>query len=209
MMKTITKSVVALLACVLLFPATTFAHDWDDSYDSNNDGSTHTHHRYCYDCGEEYSVVESCSWKYEGRDCSEWSDTKHRIETYYSCPLCYADKTVTTYASHSNAWVRYGNNFWYECKGCGAAPKFNGFSLIDCNDSDNISIKKNKKYSYFMYGFHKKYNKVKSIKRSKKKVCTVKRKGSKLIIKGKKKGKCKVTVTMRSGAKYVLKVRVR
>lgn len=57
--------------------------------------------------------------------------------------------------------------------------------------------------------FHKSHNKVKSIKRSKKKICTVKRKGSKIIIKGKKKGKCRVSVKMSSGAVYTLKVRVK
>lgn len=210
MIKTFVKSVVMLLACVLLLPAASFAHEWEDSYcDSNNDGNTHTHYYYCYDCGDEYSTVESCNWKFESKDCSDWSDTKHQITTYYTCPLCYADKTVTSYANHSNAWIRYGSSFWYECKYCGNTPSFNGNSLIDWNDSDNITIKKHKKYSYSMYGFHKTYNKVKSIKRSNKKICTVKRKGKKIIIKGKRKGKCKVTVKMASGAKYVLRVKVK
>lgn len=210
MFKIITKSVIAIMICVLMVPTVASAHSWQDGYcEYNNDDYSHTHYYYCDECGDEYSVVEECNWKFDDRYYINWSGSKHEITTYYTCPLCYGDKVVTTYKNHTNKWVRYGSSFWYECKYCGHAPKYNGDILIDCNDSDNVTIRKNKKYTYRMYNYHKTRNKVKSIKISKKKICSAKRKGAKIVIKGKKKGKCKVTVKMKSGAKYVIKVRVK
>ena len=246
MLRSITRCVVVAIVSVFLLPAFVYAHDWQDGYcESNNDGSSHTHYYYCDDCGEEYTAVESCTWKHEyydyksygvnghyniyecpycygtkevledctwkrtSKDYIDWSSKKHKVETEYYCSKCGNDKTVVAYNNHTYKWVRYGSNFWYECKYCEKTPKFNGDVLIDSNDTDNITIRKNKKYTYRMYNYNKTLNKVKSIKYSKKKICKVTKKGSKLKIKGKKKGKCKVTVTMSSGAKYVLKVKVK
>ncbi len=210
MKKTVLTSFVTVMICILLVPTVASAHSWQDGYcDSNYDDYSHTHYYYCDECGEEYSVVEPCDWTFESRDYSNWSGSKHEVTTYYTCPECYGDKTVTQYKKHVNKWVRHGSHFWYECKYCWHTPTFNGDPLVDYNDSDHVSLHKNKKYTYRMFGYHKKLNRVKSIKYSKKKICKVTRKGSKLIIKGKKRGKCKVTVNMKSGAKYVFKVKVR
>lgn len=246
MFKSITKVVVALMICALAFPVSAYAHEWEDlTYDSNNDEATHTHRYICYDCGEEYSSVEPCTWNhshyevvnygqdghYNVYDCplcygtkkvrencswkkndslySDWSSSKHEVTTYYDCTTCQNQKKVVKYKKHVFKWVRHGSSFWFECKYCSNMPKYNGNVLMDYNDTDNVSIRKGKTYKYRMGWYNKAHNKVKSIKRSKKKVCTAKRNGSKIVIKGKKKGKCKVTVKMSSGAKYVIKVRVK
>ena len=210
MIKSITKGLVIAVVSVLLLPSYALAHDWEDGYcESNNDGYTHTHYYFCYDCGAERSTVESCEWIHSYSDCSNWSNSKHKIEDEYYCPKCGETKTDVTYEYHNYKWIRYGSHFWYECKQCGKAPKYNGYVLTDSNDSDNITIHRFNKYTYFMRNYNKTRNKVKSIKYSKKKICTVTKKGNKLIIKGKKKGKCKVTVKMKSGAKYVLKIKVK
>lgn len=163
----------------------------------------------CTECYGTKQEEEACSWEFQDRACNDWNSSKHKVVTSYKCSLCDNEQDVITYSTHKNKWVRYNNNYWYECRDCGRMPKFNGSALLDSNDSDNITIRKKKTYKYNMYSFHKKLNPVKSIKNSKKKICTVKRKGKKLIIKGKKKGKCQIRVKMKSGATYVLKVRVK
>jgi len=161
--------------------------------------------RYCYGDKEKF---EDCSWERSYRNYNDWDGKKHQIKTDYDCTKCDNSKTVTTYKKHTFKWVRDGSIFWYKCKYCDNEPKFNGEELMDWNDSDNVTVRKKKTYKYYMDYYHKTRNKVKSIKYSKKKICSAKRKGKSIIIKGKKKGKCRVTVKMRSGAKYVFNVKV-
>ena len=229
---------------MLILAAPAYAEE-DGYYESNEDGSTHTHYYYSDYSDEEYSFTEyctwedsyydylnygqdghyhyytcpyccgeradfeDCNWEFKYRDYTDWNDKKHKIDTTYTCTECNNDKSVITYKKHKYKWVRYGKNFWYECKYCEHGPKYNGYTLMDSNDSDNVTIKKNRTYKYYLSNYHKTKNKVKLIKRSKKRICTVKRKGKQLIIRGKKRGSCKVTVKMKSGAKYVLRIRVK
>ena len=153
MFKSVTRTILMAMICVLAFPTFVSAHSWEDGYcESNNDRYSHTHYYYCDDCGDEYSttesctwkhsnyyytnygnnghihyyecpycygtkeVSESCSWKYTGRDYTDWSSKKHKVMTDYHCTKCGNDKTVTAYKNHTYKWVRYGRNFWYECK---------------------------------------------------------------------------------------------
>ncbi len=179
-------------------------------YDYIKYGREGHYHKYeCKYCYGDKKEKEDCSWKRTDRYYDLWDGKKHEVKTTYQCSLCYNDKTVKTYKKHNIKWIKNGSSFWYECKDCGEMPKYNGEALYDHNDTDNISIRKSKTYTYEMFYFNKSRNKIKSIKYSKKKICSVKRKGSKLIVKGKKKGKCRVTVTMQSGAKYILNVKVK
>ena len=185
----------------------TWQHDYYVSKTYGQNGHYNVYEcPYCYGTKR---VFENCSWKIEDRLCLPWNGSYHQVKTYYDCTKCENSKSVVSYQKHAFKWIRYGSSFWYECKACGEMPKYNGSALMDSNDTDNITIRKGKKYTYRMWNYNKSRNKIKSIKYSKKKICKVKRKGNKLIIKAKKKGKCRVTVKMRSGAKYTLKVRVK
>ena len=165
----------------------------------------------CELCGneKEEATTESHTWKLTGTDYVDWSSSKHEVIKSYECKVCGETKEETSKKKHSYKWKRYGSNFLYECKSCTHAPKYNGDVLTDFNDSDNISIKRGKTYTYNLYNYHKSKNKVKSISYSKKKICKVSRKGKKLILKGLKTGKTKVTVKMKSGAKYTFNVKVK
>ena len=162
----------------------------------------------CPYCHGEKSEYEDCSWERDDVYYENYSNKKHKVIKYYSCSECGNGKRTVSKKKHKYHWIRYGNNFYYECN-CGKAPKYNGVSLYDSNDSDNICLCRNGTYRYEMYHYNKTRNKVKSIKYSKKKICSVKRSGDTLIVKAKKKGKCNVSVKMKSGAKYLLKVRVK
>lgn len=199
MKKMLAKCILIASICTLLFTGVASAHQTS----TLQEGKCHTH-SWDYDCS-----VDGHDWYVDDVFYFNYSATKHKKKVWYTCSECYDIKYKTYYKKHVTKWVRDDSWFYYKCKYCERMPKFNGENLFDWNDEDNISIRKGERYTYSMYNYHKSKNRVKSIKRSKKSVCSAKRSGKRIVIKGKKRGRCKVTVKMKSGAKYILRVRVK
>ena len=76
---------------MLILAAPAYAEE-DGYYESNEDGSTHTHYYYSDYSDEEYSFAEYCTWEDSYYDYLNYGQDGHYH--YYTCPYCCGKEQI-------------------------------------------------------------------------------------------------------------------